>query len=104
MHEVVGPTSHAKHDITNNSVASTWSLLVSESMVWRIKLCTEAEAHRQLKHDDWVISFDELLAFIAILYARGAYGARNLKLQDLWCQMWGVHFFLKQWQGTGFRK
>ena len=59
-----------------------------------IKTCTETEARRILEND-WTLSLAELNAFIAILYARGAYEAKNLRLSYLWSQRWGPEFFSK---------
>lgn len=36
---------------------------------------------------DWTTSLPEIRAFIGILYARGAYGAKNLKLSYLWSDL-----------------
>jgi len=35
------------------------------------------------------------MQFLAILYGRGAYEAKNLKLSYLWSKKWGPEFFAK---------
>ena len=64
-------------------------------MIEHIKCCTEEEARRVLK-GDWDISTTNLLAFIGILYARGAYEANSLNAFYLWSKEWGPAFFLIQ--------
>ncbi|XP_026483059.1 zinc finger protein OZF-like [Ctenocephalides felis] len=47
------------------------------------KGCTEEEGSR-ISEYDWTTSLPEIRAFIGILYARGAYEAKKLKLTYLW--------------------
>ena len=51
--------------------------------------CTIAEAHRQMQVNTWSISLEELDAFIAVLYARGAFGAKGQSVKTLWSDVWG---------------
>lgn len=62
-------------------------------MLRHIKECTDAEGKRQQQDDSWSITPYELEAFIALLYARGAYGARKLSVKKLWSSNWGPRFF-----------
>lgn len=93
LREPAGPTPFAKRDIKENSFASAWRLLIDEPILRHIKKCMETEAHRQLGDDTWTISLQELDSFLALLYARGAYIARNLPLDHLWSKTWGPPFF-----------
>jgi len=93
LRETSGPTGHAKRNIVADSPASAWRLFVSEPILRLIKHCTELEARKILKDNSWSVSLEELDAFIAVLYARGAYGARTITLHDLWNKQWGPPFF-----------
>lgn len=88
-----GPTSYAKRNIVEGSTLSAWRLIFHNSMMKDIKKCTETEARLKLKDETWSISFEELDAFIAILYARGVYGAKNLPVSSFWNKTWGPPFF-----------
>lgn len=43
--------------------------------------------------EEWTITNSQLRAFLAILYARGAYEAKSLKASYLWSKKWGPAFF-----------
>ncbi|CAH2089749.1 unnamed protein product [Euphydryas editha] len=88
-----GPTGYAKRNIMLGSVSSAFRLIIDNRMMSHIKTCTELEARNVLQKNDWEITIEELHAFVAILYARGAYEARNLKLSYLWSEKWGPSFF-----------
>jgi hypothetical protein len=90
--EKAGLTSYASHRIKEGSALSAFRLIIDEPMIRHIRTCTEAEARRQLNDDAWSVTADELDAFIAILYARGATGAKGLELKSLWNAQWGVPF------------
>ncbi|GFX80155.1 uncharacterized protein TNCV_2108001 [Trichonephila clavipes] len=90
--EKSGPTSYAERNIKNSYAISSWRLLIDEPMLRHIKNCTEVEAHRQLRKNEWSTTLDELGAFISILYARGIYGANNIELDSLWSVLWGPPF------------
>ncbi|GBP04453.1 PiggyBac transposable element-derived protein 4 [Eumeta japonica] len=47
------------------------------------------EARCELQDNDWYMTMEELDAFIAVLYIRGAIGAHNLDLDSLWSIKWG---------------
>jgi len=93
--DVSGPTAYAKRNIMLGSVSSAFNLIINEGMMEYIKSCTELEAQRVLK-TNWTITISKLRAFVAILYARGAYEARNLKCSYLWSKKWGPVFFPTQ--------
>ncbi|XP_047098277.1 uncharacterized protein LOC124712029 isoform X2 [Schistocerca piceifrons] len=83
LKETRGPTPHAKRHISNDNVSSAWRLLVDQSMLKHIKKCTEAEAQRLLGNDSWSSHLEELDAFVALLYVRGALGARCIEVDEL---------------------
>jgi len=53
-------------------------------------MATQQKAYHQLGNNKWSMSLN---AFIAILYARGAFGAKTLAAKDLWDKTWGPSFF-----------
>ncbi|XP_072377221.1 uncharacterized protein [Diabrotica undecimpunctata] len=91
--EESGPTSYAKRNVRNNCVVSAWHLIINDSMLRHIKECTIAEAHQCLKNDTWTITLEKLEAVLAIMYARGVYGAKNFPTNSLWSTVWGPQFF-----------
>lgn len=91
--ETAGPTGYAKRHIVKDFPASAWRLFTSELILRLIKVYTELKSRKVLNNASWTVSLAELEAFIAILYARGAYGARTFKLHDLWNKEWGPPFF-----------
>lgn len=87
-----GPSAYAKRNVDAEEVASAWDLLVDNATLKHIQKCTEAEARRQTGDKEWSLPMEELRAFIGILYARGACGAKGLKTHSLWSDKWGVPF------------
>ena len=71
-------------------------------MISIVQNCTNVEARRVLSNKDWNVS--ELLAFIALLYVRGAYGGRNIPLESYRNKQWGVSFFSKTMARNHFRE
>ena len=90
--DVSGPTGYAKRNIMKNEVNSAFSLLIDDHMLECIISCTELEASRVLGKK-WTLTKIKLKAFIGMLYARGAYEIKNLKLSYLWNRKWGLNFF-----------
>ena len=78
-----GPSAQAHCSIIKESVCSAWDLFIDESMLCHIQRCTEEEAQRVIQTDDWCVSLHELDAFLAIIYARGAHKAINIKIHEL---------------------
>ena len=52
------------------SPASAWRLLIDDFILKHIAKCTITEAHRQLQHETFALTIEELEAFIAVMYAR----------------------------------
>ncbi|XP_026468965.1 uncharacterized protein LOC113372844 [Ctenocephalides felis] len=80
---VKGPTNYAKNNIITGDLVSAFSLIIDNYIIKHIKQCTEEEGSQILGYD-WTTSLPEIRAFIGILYTRGAYEAKNLKLSYLW--------------------
>ena len=98
-----GPTPYARRCIGANK-ASLWHVLFSDSMLKRIEKCTIEEARRQLTSDSWNVSKEELEAFIALVYARGAMCASSLDLNDMWSKEWGPPIFAETMSRDRFKK
>lgn len=102
LKEVPGTTPYAKRNVSDN-VTSAWRLFIDESMLHHIKKCTEAEAALK-KEENWTISLEEIDAFIAIIYARGAYGCNDIDYDFLWNKTWGPPFFSETMSRNRFRE
>ena len=89
--DIAGPTGYAKRNIMSGCVTSAFELIIDAHIMKHIKDCTETEARRVLKND-WKITVSELRSFLAILYARGAYEVRSLKVKAVVKKM-GSFFF-----------
>jgi hypothetical protein len=103
LKEKAGPTSFANRNIGGNE-ASSWRLLISESILKHIQKCTIEEAHIQLKSDTWSVSKEELDAFIALIYVRGAMCASSLDLNDMWSKQWGPPIFTETMSRDRFKE
>lgn len=104
LKEVPGPTQYARRRIKEGEVATAFHLLMDESMFRHIQNCTQNEARQRLQDNSWTVSMDELYAFVAILYARGSYGASKLDLKKLWDKTWGPSFFKDTMARDRFRE
>lgn len=74
------------------NLSSAFLLLIDNHILEHVRICTELEASRVLGKN-WTITQAKLKAFLAILYARGAYEGNTLRLQYLWNNKWGPSFF-----------
>lgn len=90
--ETSGPTGYSKRNIMKGEVRTAFSVIIDKNIIELIRKCTEAEAFRVLGYK-WELSTAKLYAFFAILYARGAYGAKNIDIALLWNKKWGPPFF-----------
>ena len=59
-------------------------------MLRHIQRCTEEEARRVLKTENWPVSLHELHAFLAIVYACGAHKTSKIKVHESWNKLWGI--------------
>ena len=64
----------------SDSSSGAFQLLLDSHIISLIQSCANAEAQKVLRKDEWRVSRFELLAFIALLYVRGAYGRKNIPL------------------------
>lgn len=96
-----GPTAYAKENVKDALTAFT--CVFDSSMLEHIRECTVAEAHRRRGDSSWDLTVAELKAFIALLYIRGALGAKSLELDSLWSEKWGFSFFKETIQRNRFK-
>ena len=83
-------TPYSKRNVFPRSPASAWRLLIDDFILKHIAKCTITEAHRQLQNETFALTIEELQAFIAVMYARGATGKSALPLHVLWTENWDV--------------
>ncbi|KAF2883529.1 hypothetical protein ILUMI_22645 [Ignelater luminosus] len=99
-----GPTFYAKQKTNKDKISTFWRLFVDNHTLKIIKNCTETEANNKLENVDWKLSFEDLDAFIAILYARGAYAFSKLELENLRSIKWGPPFFRETMSKNRFKE
>jgi hypothetical protein len=88
--ETPGPTSYARCRIKQDAVVTAFRLIVDDGMLRFIQKCTNAEGQLQTGDKQWAFTLEELDAFIALLYVRGACGSKGLSLKGLWSGVWGI--------------
>ena len=71
---------------------SAFELLVTKTVLFHIQLCTETEAHRVKKSDEWKLPLNKLKSFISFLYVRGALSRKKRPLLKFWDKKWVVPF------------
>ncbi|XP_073345276.1 uncharacterized protein [Pagrus major] len=99
--EAAGPTAHAKRNVEDALTA--FLCVFDDGMLKHIRDCTVAEAHRDHGNSSWDLTVAELKAFIALLYVRGAQCAKNIELDSLWSEKWGIPFFRQTMARNRFR-
>jgi len=92
LREQPDPTPQATRSVSEDKVSSAWRLFIDDSILRHIKRCKESEAARA-DEQNWSLAIEELDAFIALVYARGAYGCRSVDYDVLWNVNWGLRFF-----------
>ena len=85
-----GPSSYARRIIQTASPASAWLLFIDKFILEHIRKCTITEAYRQTENEEFCLTNNELLAFIAVMYARGVTGSNDMPYHTLWTENWGV--------------
>jgi hypothetical protein len=78
-----GCTAKTLREVNADDYTSAFHILFDGSMLRHIVKCTEKEAQRQLKTEEWKITIEEMEAFIGLLYIRGVCGASRIKLDKL---------------------
>ncbi|KAK7881874.1 hypothetical protein WMY93_030283 [Mugilogobius chulae] len=89
--EAEGPTTNARRRVQDP--LTSFMCLMDADTLEHIRACTVSEAHRVLGNTSWQMEVDELLAFIALVYVRGAKGGRTLELSSFWSADWGLPYF-----------
>lgn len=84
---IPGPTPFAKRNIS--SIVTAFTSMIDDKLLEHIRICTETEAHRCLGDTNWSLSLIELRAFIAVLYARGAMGLKNMSVTNIFSTKYG---------------
>ncbi|TRY76094.1 hypothetical protein DNTS_033980 [Danionella cerebrum] len=102
MTEAAGPTAHAKRNIEDALTA--FLCLVDDGMLKHIRDCTVAEAHRVKEDSSWDLTVNELKAFIALVYVRGAQGGKGMGLASFWSADWGYAFFKETMSRNRFQE
>ena len=104
LSECPSPSSYVHRNIQATSPASAWLLFIDKFILEHIRKCTITEAHRQTKNEEFCLTNNELLAFIAVMCARGVTGSNDMPYHTLWTEKWGVPLRKKQFQGTVLAK
>lgn len=89
--EMSGPTGYSKRHIMKGHMKMVFSFIIDQHIMHHIIKCTEEKAFRVLG-TKWELNAIKLDAFIALLYGRGAYEAKNLDVSYLWNKNWGPAF------------
>lgn len=100
--EALGPTAHAKRNIED--VLTSFLCLVDDVMLEHIRACTIAEAHRVKEESSWGMTVDELKAFIALIYIRGAQGGKGMNFVSFSSADWGCAFFKETMSRNRFQE
>ena len=101
--DMSGPIEYAKRhtSIMKGQMKTALSLIIDQRIMHHIIKCTEEKAFRVLG-TKWELNATKLDAFIALLYVRGAYEAKNLDVSYLWNKNWGPAFFSKTMSRNDF--
>ena len=97
-----GVTNRAKATIVENEPFSCFELLFDKFMLSKIRKSTETEGRRQMPN--WQVSNEEILAFIGVLYIRGASAGSKLDIDSFWQRNWGIPIFAKTMYRNRFRE
>ncbi|XP_019905285.3 activating transcription factor 7-interacting protein 1 isoform X1 [Esox lucius] len=101
LKESAGPTTHAKLSISR--ALDSFLCLCDMQMLQHIRDCTVTCANRKGELM-WDMSVDELKAFIALLFVRGAYGGKTMDVESFWSDRYGVDFFRETLTRNRFRE
>lgn len=97
-------TSNAERFITDGSMFSSCRLFINETMLKHIKQCTEEEAHRKFRNNEWFMSLYELDAFIALLHAKWTNESKNIEIETSWNNLFLIHVYLETISRNRFRE
>ena len=66
----------------SDSPLDAFQLLLISNIISLIQNCTNVEARKAFRNEDWSMSRFELLAFRALIYVRRSYGGKNIPLDS----------------------
>lgn len=87
LREKPGQTAFACRNFSD--IVSSFGLFLDGDILIHICECTSKEAQRCFTNFSWKPSKEELLAFIAICYARGALGLKNMSVTNIFSRKYG---------------
>ena len=79
-------------------------LFIDKFILENIRKCTITEAHRRIENEEFCLTNNELLAFIAVMYARIVTGSNHMPYHTLWTENWGVPLCKKTISRSCFSK
>ena len=82
--------SYERRNIKAASPASALLLFIDKFILEHIRKRTITDAHRQTENKEFCLTNNELLAFIAVMYARRVTGSNDMPYHTLWTENWGV--------------
>ena len=82
-------SSYARRNIQSASPASAWLLFIDKFILKHIRKCTITKARRQTENKEFCLTNNELLAFVAVMYARRVTGSNDRPYHTLWTENWG---------------
>ena len=85
-----------------DSPLRAFELFVDYAMLTHVQQCTEAEAHRVKKSNEWKLPLSELKAFIFLLYVRGALCGRTDRSLSFVIKIGEYLFLQKPWVEIAF--
>ena len=77
----------------SDSPSGAFQLLLDIHIIFLIRNCTNVEARKVLRNEDWSVSRFEMSISMALLYVQGAYERKNFSLDNFWNKQYGVIFF-----------
>ena len=66
---------------------------LNKPMLWNIRKCITAEAHRATGNNSWTVTLNELNKFVGLIVARGVIGGRTLPINIMWDKSWACSLF-----------
>ena len=76
----------------SDSPSGAFQLLLDIHIIFLIRNCTNVEARKVLRNEDWSVSRFEMSISMALLYVQGAYERKNFSSDNFWNKQYGVIF------------
>lgn len=73
-------------------------------MLKHIKQCTKEEAHRKFRNNEWSMSLYALVVFIALLYVKRTYEAKNIEIENLWNNLFRIRVYFEMMSQNRFHE